>query len=117
MTQDEKTKKVQKAEEKLRLAQIELNKARKEQRNLVRKAQEHHRFMMGGIIVKYFPEAYDFSEQEMCRIIACAFKNQGVKNMIATVINERAANNADSDERGNGSDENEEDDNGANVGE
>lgn len=117
MTQEEKTKKVQKAEEKLRLAQIELNKARKEQRDQVRKAQEHHRFMMGGIIVKYFPEAYDFSEQEMCRIIACAFKNQGVKNMIAMVINERAAKTADSDERGEDFDENEEDDNGANDGE
>ncbi len=114
MTQEEKTKKVQKAEEKLRLAQIELNKARKEQRDLVRKAQEHHRFMMGGIIVKYFPEAYDFSEQEMCRIIACAFKNQGVKNMIATVKNERAATNDDSEERGDDFNEYEEDDNEAN---
>ena len=45
--------------------------------------------MMGGVIVKYFPEAYDFSEQEMNRIIACAFKLKDVQNMIATVLKER----------------------------
>ena len=39
--------------------------------------------------MKYFPEAYDFSEQEMNRIIACAFSLKDVKNMINTVLKER----------------------------
>lgn len=62
-------------------------------------AQDHHKFMMGGIIVKYFPNAYDFSEHEMNRIIACAFKNQSVLNMIAVVARERQT---DKQESGNG---------------
>ena len=45
-------------------------------------------------MVKYFPDdydAYDFNEQEMNRIIACAFKNRDVQNMIKTVVKERPA--------------------------
>ena len=45
--------------------------------------------MMGGVVVKYFPEAYGFSEQEMNRIVACAFSLKDVRNMIATVLKER----------------------------
>ena len=45
--------------------------------------------MMGGCVVKYFPDAYNFNEQEMNRIIACAFSLKDVKNMIATVLKER----------------------------
>ena len=48
-----------------------------------------YKYMMGGCVVKYFPEAYDFSEQEMNRIIACAFSLKDVKNMINTVLKER----------------------------
>ena len=44
---------------------------------------------MGGIIAKYFPECYEFSELEMNRIIACAFKNKDILNMIGVVAKER----------------------------
>ena len=61
----------------------------REEKEKERKAQDHHKYMMGGVVVKYFPEAYDFSEQEMNRIIACAFSLKDVKNMIITVLKER----------------------------
>lgn len=54
--------------------------------------QDRHKYMMGGCVLKYFPEgldAYDFNEQEMNRIIACAFSLKDVKNMINTVMKER----------------------------
>ena len=70
-------------------ANAELAKVRRDQRKQQRKEQDHHKFMMGGVVVKYFPEAYDFSEQEMNRIIACAFSLKDVKNMITTVLKER----------------------------
>ena len=73
ITQQEKTAKEMRAEEKVRRAQAELAKIRRDQKKELRKAQDHHKFMMGGIIIKYFPGAYDFSEQELNRIIACAF--------------------------------------------
>ena len=89
MTSEEKSAKMERAERKLRQAQAEYRKALREEKEKERKAQDHHKYMMGGCVVKYFPDAYDFSEQEMNRIIACAFSLKDVKNMIATVLKER----------------------------
>ena len=90
-TQQEKSAKVLKAEEKLRQAKAELAKAHREEKKRLRKDQDHHKFIMGRIIAKYFPECYEFSEQEMNRIIACAFKNKDIINMIAVVVRDRKA--------------------------
>ena len=89
MTKEEKSKKVLQAEEKLRQAQANLNRVKSEERKKLRKEKDHHKFMMGGVVVKYFPEAYEFSEQEMNRILACAFKNKDIQNMIRVVVSER----------------------------
>ncbi len=89
MTQEEKSKRIQQAEEKLRQAKAQLARAKREERERTRKEQDHHKFMMGGIVAKYFPKCYEFSEKEMSRIIACAFKNISIQNMIATVVRER----------------------------
>ena len=89
MTSEEKSTKMERAERKLRQAQAEYKKALREEKEKERKAQDHHKYMTGGVVVKYFPEAYDFSEQEMNRIIACAFSLKDVRNMINTVLKER----------------------------
>ncbi len=89
MTQEEKSRRIQQAEEKLRQAKAQLAKAKREERERTRKEQDHHKFMMGGIVAKYFPKCYEFSEKEMSRIIACAFKNMSIQNMVATVVRER----------------------------
>ena len=51
-----------------------------------RKEQDRFKYMLGGIVVKWFPEVYDYSEREMNRIISGAFKNPGFKTLIQTVI-------------------------------
>ena len=89
MEQKELSPKELKALEKVKRANAELAKVRRDQRKQLRKEQDHHKYMMGGVVVKYFPEAYDFSEQEMNRIIACAFSLKDVRNMITTVLKER----------------------------
>lgn len=89
MTQEEKSRAVLLAEARLKQAKSDLAKAKREERKKARKEQDHHKFIMGGIVCKYFPECYDFSEQEMNRIIACAFKNRDVLNMIEHVRRER----------------------------
>ena len=89
MEQKELSTKEQRALERVKRANAELAKVRRDQRKQLKKEQDHHKFMMGGVVVKYFPEAYDFSEQEMNRIIACAFSLKDVKNMINTVLKER----------------------------
>ena len=89
MEQKELSTKEQRALERVKRANAELAKVRRDQRKQLKKEQDHHKFMMGGVVVKYFPEAYDFSEQEMNRIIACAFSLKDVRNMITTVLKER----------------------------
>ena len=89
MKQKEKSQKLQKAEEQVRIAHARLAEVQKEEKKKARERQNRHKYIMGGIVVKYFPEAYDFSEHEMKRIIGCAFSLKDVKNMITTVLKER----------------------------
>ena len=89
MEQQQISAKKLKAMEKVKRANAELAKVVREEKEQLRKTQDRHKYMMGGCVVKYFPEAYDFSEQEMNRIIACAFSLKDVKNMINTVLKER----------------------------
>ena len=115
MEQQQISAKKLKAMEKVKRANAELAKVVREEKEQTRKAQDRHKYMMGGCVVKYFPEAYDFSEQEMNRIIACAFSLKDVKNMIATVLKERpdpaVSNDEEEDENDDfDSDETEEND-------
>ncbi len=89
MEQQQISPKKQKALEKVKRANAELAKIVREEKEKLRKTQDRHKDMMGGCVVKYFPEAYDFSEQEMNLIVPCAFSLKDVKNMIATVLKER----------------------------
>lgn len=94
IAQERLAAKEQRALEKIKRANAELAKIRREQREQLRAEQSRHKYMMGGCVVKYFPDdydAYDFNEQEMNRIIACAFKNRDVQNMVRTVVKERPA--------------------------
>ena len=88
MEQQQISAKKLKAMEKVKRANAELAKVVREEKEQLRKVQDRHKYMMGGCVVKYFPEAYDFSEQEMNRIIAYAFSLKDVKNMITTVLKE-----------------------------
>ena len=89
MEQKERSAQELKALEQVKKAQANLAKVRREEKAKARKEQDHQKFILGGIVVKYFPEAYGFSEQEMCRILACAFKNRDIQNMIAAVVKDR----------------------------
>ena len=113
ITQMEKTTKVDRAAEKVKRAQAEYRKAVREQKDKERKAQDHHKFMMGGCVQKYFPEGFnvfDFNELEMNRIISCAFSLKDVQNMINTVIKERPDPDAGIEEEEVADDEAESDD-------
>lgn len=110
MTEQEKMTKVDRAALKMKQAQAEYRKAVREEKEKERKAQDRHKYMMGGCVVKYFPEAYDFNELEMNRIIACAFSLKDVQNMINTVIKERPDPDVENDEEEVADDEAESDD-------
>lgn len=89
MEQNEKSQKVLAAERKVAEAKAMLNRAKKEESRKLRSIQNAKKYAMGGMIVKYFPECYDFSNEEMLRIIACAFASRDTKNMIERVLRER----------------------------
>lgn len=50
-----------------------------------RKAENHHKYMMGGIIVKYFPDCYQYEEDEMNEILSAALSTRECKAAIAKV--------------------------------
>lgn len=88
-SQEQKTKEEIKAEQKVRQLEASLAAAKKDAKEAKRKADDSRKYMMGGVVWKYFPECVQFSELEMNRIIACAFSLDGVKNMIERVRKER----------------------------
>lgn len=45
---------------------------KKKQNEKKRKAENHHKYIMGGIIVKYFPDCYSYDEGELNRILSVA---------------------------------------------
>jgi len=89
MTEEQKTKEQIKAEEKYRKAEAELAKAKADLKDAKRKADNARKYMMGGVVWKYFPDCVEFTEHEMNRIIGCAFSLKDVQNMIRTVRKER----------------------------
>lgn len=114
MTETEKMTKVERKAQKVKQAQAEYRKAVREQKKQERKAQDRHKYMMGGCVQKYFPDGlsvFDFNEQEMNRIIACAFSLKDVKNMINTVMKERPDPDAENGEEEVADDEAGSDDN------
>ena len=56
MTIQEKTQKELAAEEAVRQAKARLARVKKEEREKMRKEQNHHKYMMGGVVAKCFPE-------------------------------------------------------------
>ena len=120
MEQQQISAKKLKAMEKVKRANAELAKVVREEKEQLRKAQDRHKYMMGGCVVKYFPDAYDFSEQEINRIIACAFSLKDVKNMIATVLKERpdpAVSNDEEEDKNDDFDSDETEENDPDEGE
>ena len=114
MTETEKMTKVERKAQKVKQAQAEYRKAVREQKKQERKAQDRHKYMMGGCVQKYFPDGlsvFDFNEQEMNRIIACAFSLKDVKNMINTVMKERPDPDAENGGEEVADEEDENDDN------
>ena len=114
MTETEKMTKVERKAQKVKQAQAEYRKAVREQKKQERKAQDRHKYMIGGCVQKYFPDGlsvFDFNEQEMNRIIACAFSLKDVKNMINTVMKERPDPDAENGEEEVADDEAGSDDN------
>lgn len=63
-------------------AKARLANERKKQNERRRKAENRHKYMMGGIIVKYFPRCYRFEESELNRILSAALATKECQQVI-----------------------------------
>ena len=68
------SKDLEKALQALEQAKQRVANEKKKQNEKKRKAENHHKYIMGGIIVKYFPECYRYDESELNRILSTALQ-------------------------------------------
>ena len=60
---------------------LEKKKANEERR----KFENHHKYMMGGAVHKYFKECFSFEESEINEILEAAFKTTEVQKTISAI--------------------------------
>ena len=87
---NEKTAEVLKAEKIVEQAKARLAEAKRKASQQKRKEENQYKYMMGGIVHKYFPECYQFDELELNRIIACGIKSEQCQRIIEIVKKESA---------------------------
>ena len=87
---NEKSAEILRAEEQLAQAKARLAEAKRKEGARKRKEENQHKYMMGGIVHKYFPECYQFDEQELNRIIASGMKSEQCQRIIEIVKKESA---------------------------
>ncbi len=73
---NEVSKDLEKALQALKQAQQRVANEKKKQNEKKRKAENHHKYIMGGIIVKYFPYCYSYDEGELNRILSVALQTK-----------------------------------------
>ena len=61
---------------------------KKKQNEKKRKAENHHKYIMGGIIMKYFPGCYQYDEDELNRILSVALQTRECQQIIAKIKSE-----------------------------
>lgn len=90
--QNEVNKGLEKAMLAYEQAKQRLANEKKKQNEKRRKAENHHKYIMGGIIVKYFPECYSYDEEELNRILSAALQTRECQQTIAKIKAESGGN-------------------------
>ena len=70
------SKDLEKALQVLQQAKQRVANEKKKQNEKKRKAENHHKYIMGGIVVKYFPDCYRYDEGELNRILSVALQTR-----------------------------------------
>ena len=89
---NESSRNLEKALQALEQAKQRVANEKKKQNEKKRKAENHHKYIMGGIIVKYFPDCYSFDEDELKRILSVALQTKECQQIIAKIKSERQEN-------------------------
>ncbi len=75
-SKNEASRNLEKALQALEQAKQRVANEKKKQNEKKRKAENHHKYIMGGIIVKYFPDCYRYDEGELNRILSVALQTR-----------------------------------------
>ena len=84
----EVSKDLEKALQVLAQAKQRVANEKKKQNEKKRKAENHHKYIMGGIIVKYFPDCYCYDEDELNRILSVALQTKECQQVISKIKSE-----------------------------
>ena len=76
----------------LEQAKARVANERKELNEKRRKEENHHKYLMGGIVVKYFPECYRFDEAELNKILRVAIATNECQQMIRNIKGQNGSN-------------------------
>ena len=87
-SKQEVSKDLEKALQALEQAKQRVANEKKKQNEKKRKAENHHKYIMGGIIVKYFPDCYNFDEGELNRILSVALQTRECQQIISKIKSE-----------------------------
>jgi hypothetical protein len=90
---NELNKNLEKALQALEQAKQRVANEKKKQSEKKRKVENHHKYIMGGIIVKYFPECFHYDEDELNRILSAALQTRECQQIISKIKSEIRENN------------------------
>ena len=79
------TKGVEVAEKNLQQAKNRLATEKKKANEERRRIENRHKYMMGGVVHKYFPECFSFEEDEMNEILKAALATSECKKVISDI--------------------------------
>ena len=79
---------LEKALQALQQAKQRVANEKKRQNEKKHKAENHHKYIMGGIIVKYFPDCYRYDEDELNRILSVALQTRECQQIISKIKTE-----------------------------
>ena len=84
-SKNDTSKNLERALQALKQAQQRVANEKKKQNEKKRKAENHHKYIMGGIIVKYFPDCYRYDEGKLNRILSVALQTKECQQIISKI--------------------------------
>ena len=84
-SKQEVSRDLKKALQALKQVQQRVANEKKKQNEKKRKAENRHKYVMGGIIVKYFPDCYRYDEDELNCILSVALQTKECQQIISKI--------------------------------
>lgn len=92
--QQENAKGIENAQRAVEQAKARLANEKRKANAAKRKAENQHKYMMGGIVHKYFPECYAYDEAELNEILSAGIRSAECRNAVTSVTRRARGTNA-----------------------